>query len=634
MAKTIATIGGIALAPGVSKNRRLYTKPAIAAAVGRAQERIQSGRPMSMLTFHGADDNSREIAATLTSVRLDEDGNARFTASFTDTDAGRDIASLVDTSDGKPAHLDGVSIRGAWMGTIRKIAGPDGAPVETADDLELDGLDFTRSPGVGNARVDTFAWAGKPGQTETTERVLITESVQEARVTPITEETTGTVTGPPEAVREALAAFLPEPTHLLVNGECMPCSSARGEVDEAAFPMGKRTSGTQGPGGPFADPGYQADKKPRYQLDSKLHAKAAWSYVNQAANAAKYSGPQLKRVKGRIMKALKSFGVTVTAEGWTIDPAWQVTETVREYMGDSMAAGQTAGSWCVRASNGPVSIDLSSYCMDPADLDVILRAAAGAACDALAALDPDMDGDVDVAGAGAKSDPDHDARGESAPDDGPVTETADTTPAEAGQQEEGEAPMTETATVTPAAEAAPVTPAQDVIAEAVKAALEQDRADRQARKAAKRAAAAQAAPVVPLAAETASPAAAVTETADERIARLVEERSAARIAAEVPQVPAPVTETEDARIARMVEERVIAAKQELMATGGGPGRKGLVEEHTARVGGEAPLNSHGLPAGWPDKELHQYSPDELAQYAGPVLDQHIMKGRAVTDVLA
>jgi hypothetical protein len=198
--------------------------------------------------------------------------------------------------------------------------------------------------------------------------------------------------------------------------------------------------------------------------------------------------------------------------------------------------------------------------------------------------------------------------------------------------------MTETATVTPAAEAAPAaptTPAPDVVAEAVKAALEQADDARRARKAAKRAAAAQAAPVVPLAAETASPApGAVTETADQRIARLVDERSAARIAAEVPQVPALVAETEEARIARMVEERVIAAKQELMATGGGPSRKGLVDEHTAHVGGEAPVNSHGLPAGWPDKELHQYSPDELAQFAGPVLDNYIMKGRAVTDVLA
>jgi hypothetical protein len=632
VAKAIATVGGIALAPGISRNRRRYTSEAIAGAVERAQKQIGSGdMPLTMRSHHQADDDSVRIVGRISSMSLAEDGSARFTGEIADTAAGRDIASLMDTTDGRPAFLSGVSIRGSWLGVVKKVTGPDGEACEEGSGLEIFGVDYTASPGVPAAQVDTFAWSHRPGQTETTERVLITESVQEARVSAITEETTQAVTGPPEAVREALAAFLPEPAHLLVNGECMPCSSARGEVDEAAFPMGKRTSGTQGPGGPFADPGYQADKKPRYQLDSKLHAKAAYSYISQKVNAAKYTGAQLKRVKGRIIKACKSYGVSVAAEGWTIDPAWQVSETVREYMGDAMAASGTAGSWCIRASNGPVSIDLSSYCMDPADLDVILRAAAGAACDALAALDPDMDGDVDVAGVGRNSDPGGDAP-ETAPDDDPVTEAADETPAEAGQLEEEEPPMTETATVTPAAEAAPAAPTADVIAEAVRIALAEAEAARTARKADKKAKAAKAeqkaaeqAPAVP---------AAVTETGDQRIARLVEERSAARIAAEVPQVPVPVAETEEARIARMVEERVIAAKQELMATGGGPSRKGLVDEHTAHVGGEAPVNSHGLPAGWPDKELHTYSPDELAQFAGPVLDNYIMKGRAVTDVLA
>ena len=624
MAKTIATIGGIALAPGVSKNGRLYTPQHIVDAVARAQKRLKDGDdPMVMLTHHAADDDSRAIAASLSGISLTEAGKIRWKAGIVDTPAGQDIASLANTSDGQPAHLDGVSIRGHWLGTVRKIKGPDGEPVETADGLEIDGLDFTRKPGVPEARIDTFAWAGKPGQTETTERVLITESVQEARVTAITEETTQAGTGPPEAVREALAAFLPLPPVILVNGE----------LTEASVPMGQRGSGLAGASHVWADPGYQADKKQRYDVSTKDLAKAGWSYVNQAKNAANYSGPQLKRVKGRIMKALKAFGVTVTAEGWTIDPAWQVSETVREYMGDSMAASGTAGSWCIRASNGPVSIDLSSYCMDPADLDVILRAAAGAACDALAALDPDMDGDVDVPGVGRNSDPGGDAP-ETAPDDDPVTEAADETPAQAGQLEEEEPPMTETATVTPAAEAAPAAPDNDLQeALARLAALEQAEADRKARKALRKAAA----KAVPVAAETTSPApaAAVTETDDQRIARLVEAQAAVRIAAEVPSVPpVGVAETEQQRVDRLVEARVIAAKQELMASGGGPSRKGLVDEHTAHVGGEAPVNSHGLPAGWPDKELHTYSPDELAQFAGPVLDNYIMKGRAVTDVLA
>ena len=38
MAKPIATVGGIALAPGVSRNGRLYTRKAIAGLVARAHE--------------------------------------------------------------------------------------------------------------------------------------------------------------------------------------------------------------------------------------------------------------------------------------------------------------------------------------------------------------------------------------------------------------------------------------------------------------------------------------------------------------------------------------------------------------------------------------------------------------------
>lgn len=616
MAKTIATIGGIALAPGVSRNRRLYSPDHVKNAVARAQSRIESGqRPMVMLTGHpepGTPGKPREIAAHLTSVSLDDAGRARYTAAIADTKAGRDVASLVDTSDGQPAHLDGVSIRGSWLGTVRKVRGPDGQPVETADDLELDGLDFTPSPGVDDAGIDTFAWASRSGRSETTERVLITESVQEARVTAITEETMPVAGTAPEGAREALRVLL---------------GSADEPVAEAGTPaVSKRGSGLSGAGRVWADPGYQADKKQRYDLSTKAKAKAAWSYISQADNAKAYTAAQLKRVKGRIIKALKSFGVTVAAEGWTIEPAFQVTEAVTEWMGDDP---QRAGSWCITAGNGPVSLSLSSYCMDPADLDVILRAAAGAACKALAALDPDMDGDIDLPGVGDGSDPDHDAP-ESAPA-APVAEAgADPDPAtEAGQQEGEEPAMADTTTATPAAETAPPASDQNAIAEAVAAVLAREKKDRKARKAAKKAAAAESAkPGQP----------AVTESDDERIARLVEERAAQRIAAEVRP---PVAETEEQRIARLVEARVTAEKQRLVAAGQViPARQGIespVDEHTApKTGGDPATNSQGLPAGWPDKELHKYSPDELAQYGGAVLDQHIFgrSGRAVSDIPA
>jgi hypothetical protein len=95
--------------------------------------------------------------------------------------------------------------------------------VETADDLELDGLDYTRKPGVHGAGIDVVTLAGaEPRESDGTTRVPITESAPEASVT----------------------------------------------ITEAD------TSGEQGP---FADPGYQADKKKRFPLDTKARAKTAWA---------------------------------------------------------------------------------------------------------------------------------------------------------------------------------------------------------------------------------------------------------------------------------------------------------------------------------------------------------------------
>jgi HK97 family phage prohead protease len=62
----------------------------------------------------------------------------------------------------------------------------------------------------------------------------------------------------------------------------------------------------------YADPGYQSDGVHRYPLDSEAHCRAAWSYINQADNAAKYSSEHLALVKGRIRAALKRYGAQVS----------------------------------------------------------------------------------------------------------------------------------------------------------------------------------------------------------------------------------------------------------------------------------------------------------------------------------
>jgi hypothetical protein len=102
VARRIATIGGIALVPGVSKNRRLYTREAIARMVARAQDRIegsglfitddqhpikvpQDTDPITQLTHHAAEDATENIVGRLTSMRLAADGSAEYTADIADT---------------------------------------------------------------------------------------------------------------------------------------------------------------------------------------------------------------------------------------------------------------------------------------------------------------------------------------------------------------------------------------------------------------------------------------------------------------------------------------------------------------------------------------------------------------------
>jgi hypothetical protein len=61
--------------------------------------------------------------------------------------------------------------------------------------------------------------------------------------------------------------------------------------------------------GPFADPGYQPDRKPRYQIGSAAKVRAAWAYINRPAYARKYTATQLRLIHQRIQAAGRSFGV-------------------------------------------------------------------------------------------------------------------------------------------------------------------------------------------------------------------------------------------------------------------------------------------------------------------------------------
>lgn len=64
----------------------------------------------------------------------------------------------------------------------------------------------------------------------------------------------------------------------------------------------------------YADPGYQADKVKRYPIDTADHVRSAWSYINQAGNAAKYKPADRERIKARIRGAAKRLGVDIAGE--------------------------------------------------------------------------------------------------------------------------------------------------------------------------------------------------------------------------------------------------------------------------------------------------------------------------------
>lgn len=68
----------------------------------------------------------------------------------------------------------------------------------------------------------------------------------------------------------------------------------------------------------YADPGYRDNKK-RYPIDTAEHVRAAWSYINQAKNAAEYTEEQLESIKGRIKAAAEKFGVEIADQDFAVD---------------------------------------------------------------------------------------------------------------------------------------------------------------------------------------------------------------------------------------------------------------------------------------------------------------------------
>jgi hypothetical protein len=173
----IGTIESTFLAPGWSRNRRLYTPELIEKAVARMQERLADvdGLPLTILSHHAAEDDSKELVGRIVSCSLNPDTyEASLSGYLIDTRAGLDIAAATTPDAEGKRVLDAMSIRGWWLGPVRNVE-QDGITGTTGDDLEVDGVDFTRSPGVLAARIT----AASAAATESAGgRTPITESVE------------------------------------------------------------------------------------------------------------------------------------------------------------------------------------------------------------------------------------------------------------------------------------------------------------------------------------------------------------------------------------------------------------------------------------------------------------------------
>jgi len=340
-----ATIRGIFLKPGLSKNRRLYTHENIGKAVQRMQGSIASGdgMPLNMATSHAAafKDDATSTVGRITKVWQNSDGSASFEADVANTTAGRDVAAL---TVGK--FIKGVSIRGSWAAEPKSIIHTDGEEAVTSDDLEISGVDFTNTPGVDGAEIQYAALA----ESYSANPSMIFESVEEVLLLSVEQDNE-------DAIRDAVEAAVENAVSAILEKDT---SKPYGDVS-------------------YADPGYQKDKQKRYPIDSAKHVRAAWSYINQKDNASIYTAAQLARVKSRIKSAAKKFGINIVSEHEVI--AADIQEILEAYASIALV-------------NDSDSINITGYTNDPHQLRVVANRIAFGAIAAMHAIDPDDDGDI------------------------------------------------------------------------------------------------------------------------------------------------------------------------------------------------------------------------------------------------
>ena len=371
MSNRVATVRGVFLKPGVSKNNRLYTSEAIGKAVDRMSTRIASNGtlPLTMFPSHGAADadNALMTIGRVTRVAQREDGSATFEADIANTSAGRDLAALVTP---KQPYVRGISIRGSWATPPITTETSDGKKVTTADDIEIHGIDWTGRPGVEGAEITSAELA----ESANPELAICEAADVEFFFDETAPEQEATI--PVSALRNIAEAF-----STAIEEVAADVNEAGNAPGDGSKPYGDVT---------YADPGYQKDKKKRYPINTAAHVRAAWAYISKSKNAGAYSSRELARIKGKIKSAAKKFGIDIANESEMLESDFK--DVIECYV--SMCIDNGQGSATVSGSIGPDDQD---------KINVLAQRIATAAMAAVNSFDPDNDGDIDLDGAEAAS---------------------------------------------------------------------------------------------------------------------------------------------------------------------------------------------------------------------------------------
>lgn len=181
------------------------------------------------------------------------------------------------------------------------------APGNTADGEFRGGSNAPTHPEMGKTvatNVDPRnevqqGWAAKDGSFHLTKAAAISHNAKLDSPSSLLDAAIGNLSG---ALGKAL------PPEFIANEKKKKTEKDMGAVMDA--PTAEKPASTEKaaeamPYGDvkYADPGYKADKKHRYPLDTAKHVRAAWSYIHMPKNHKGYTAQQVDSIKSKITAA-------------------------------------------------------------------------------------------------------------------------------------------------------------------------------------------------------------------------------------------------------------------------------------------------------------------------------------------